>query len=148
MNRTVRSLGLASLALAMAATAGGCFHGGWHHRDDGAPADVARHIDRAFDHLDVTAEQRAQLEPVALAMAAEISTLRQRTQQLRADALKQWDATTPDAAELHQRVDDEVEALRQNLHRFVDQMVTVHDTLTPEQREEVASFASRGRHRF
>jgi Spy/CpxP family protein refolding chaperone len=146
MYRRNRNFFLGALGLALATTALGCSHGGWRHGDEGEPAAVARHLDKVFDHLDVTAEQRTQLEPVALAMANEIASLRQRALGLRADALAQWEAATPDAAELHQRVDQDIEALRQSLHRFVDQAIAVHDTLTPEQREEVASHAGRHRH--
>ena len=128
---------LAAAAAFIVAGTAGCF--GRHHVNDAADPDkVARHLDHALDHLDATAEQRRELMPVGLEIAAELSAMRAKALRLRADAMAQWDATTPDAAELHRRVDQEVDALRQNLHRLVDQVIVVHDALTPEQRQQVA----------
>jgi Spy/CpxP family protein refolding chaperone len=142
-HRSTRFLYLGALGVGLAAVTSGCFHGRHWGHDEGDPEAVSKRVDRAMDRLDVTDAQREQIEPIALQMASELVDLRQRTQRLRRAAMVQWKASTPDAALLHQQVDQDIEAVRQSMHRLVDQAVTVHNTLTQEQREEVASAAER-----
>jgi len=143
MQPTNRTLFAIALTLLVAGTAASC-----HHRRFG-PADgadvAARRVDHALDHLDASEEQRAQLEPVLLEMAAELLALRPGAERLRTVALAQWNAETPDVATVHQQLDAELDTLRLTLHRLVNQAATVHGALTPEQREEIAATAERHR---
>lgn len=143
MTRWTRSLTWTALAVALVGGGAGCMHGRLGPSDGAEVA--AKRVDRALDHLDVTDAQRAQIEPVALEMAAELLALRPGVERLRTIAMAQWNAETPDVAAVHQQVDAELDTLRQTLHRLVDQAATVHGALTPEQREEIASAAAHHR---
>src|SRR5262245_53175298 len=95
-------------AVVLAATVAGCGRGdrGWHHDDGDA---VAWHVDRALDHLDATDEQRRTLDPLAREMAAEMLAMRPGAERLRALAMTEWNATTPDVAALHKQLDAELD---------------------------------------
>lgn len=145
MNRWTHGVSLAALGLCLATVSAGCFHGDRRWRRHSDAEAIARRIDLAFDHLDLTEAQRATLEPIVREMVAELTELRQRARRLRADTVAQWEAQVLDVAEMHRRIDAETEALRATLHQLVDQVATVHGTLEPEQREEIANAASRHR---
>ncbi len=49
----------------------------------------------------------------------------------------QWKSTKPDAALIHRTIDERTEGVRRFLHALADAVIDTHQTLTPEQRQEV-----------
>jgi protein CpxP len=113
---------------------------GWgRHR---TPADVQAFVDgRVMDALgrvDATPEQRAQVKQIVDRVVADGLKLRDSHGDLHRELVAQWDAATPDAAQVHALVDQRVDAMRALAHEAADAAIQVHGILTPEQRAKVS----------
>jgi protein CpxP len=136
-----------TLALLAATSAGFLlltgFHGGGcaGHRHGRDPAQVnafvTERLDEALDDLDATQGQRDQLHAIKDRLLAEATELHKGQQAARGEVLAQWKAEKPDAARLHQLVDERITALRAVAHEAVDAGIEAHGILTPEQRAKV-----------
>ncbi len=140
MNRRKTLAGVAALAAVVALTgfASGCGRHG-HPRD---PAQVQAFVDsrtsHALDDLDATPDQRAQVKQLVDAVVADGLKLRDGQREAARALVAQWDAATPDAAQVHALVDARVDALRAFAHEAADAALKVHGVLTPEQRAKVS----------
>jgi periplasmic protein CpxP/Spy len=134
-------------AAALTGFAGGCGgHGGHrgHGRDPAAMAAfVTGRVDDALDDVDATPEQRARVHAVKDRLLESVRTAREQRGADHAELLAAWRSPTPDAAALHARVDERLDALRAMAHQAVDGALEVHQTLTPDQRERLAAKVER-----
>jgi Spy/CpxP family protein refolding chaperone len=131
-------------AVALAGFAGGCGHHGGHGRDPAAVAAfVTDRVDDALDDVDATPEQRARVHAVKDRLLAAAQEARGKRGEHRAELLAAWRSEQPDAARLHALVDQHADELRALAHQAVDGAIEVHDTLTPAQREKLATKAER-----
>lgn len=126
--------GVLALALAAGLVAYG-MHAGAGRR---GPADViAWKIDGLLDKVEATEDQRTRIEAVVDPLLARGGALRQAHIAAHDQMLAQWSAEAVDLAALHAIADARADEVRALLHEVVDGMVTIHDTLTPAQREQV-----------
>ena len=56
----------------------------------------------------------------------------------RVEMLAQWEKESPDAARVHQLVDERLDAVRALVHRAAESALELHALLTPAQRAKVA----------
>lgn len=131
--------------LAAAVTLTGFRHGFGHrhHSPEQLQSFVTDRVDDALDDLDATPEQRERIHAVKQRLLDQGLALRGSGREAHGVVLEQWNAASPDAARLHQLVDERFEAYRTLAHQAVDAGVEVHGILTPEQRAKVAKKAER-----
>jgi periplasmic protein CpxP/Spy len=139
---TVLALGSAVAVTAWAHDGGASRMGGGMH---GGGFFGGRMLDRALDHVNATADQRAQIKTIADAAMADMRKQHESTRALRQQMMEHFTAPTVDA--------NAVEASRQQLLAMHDQvsrrmsqaMLDVSRVLTPEQRKVLAErIAKRG----
>jgi Spy/CpxP family protein refolding chaperone len=115
-----------------------------HGRD---PAQMAQFVKNrvadALDDVDATPQQRQQVGAIVDQMIANAQAAHQGQAGVHQAFLDAWKAETPDAAQLHQLVDQRVDAMRALAHQAVDAGVQVHGILTPAQRQKIATKLER-----
>lgn len=138
-----RNVGLVVVAvLGMALLTGfgwGRHHGAFDKERAQRWADFA--VDDFLDELDATDAQRAKIHQLKEGLVPAALALHEENQGLKREALAQWDAKTPDAAKVHTMVDDRIAAFGKLAHKVADAALTLHATLTPEQRAELSARA-------
>jgi Spy/CpxP family protein refolding chaperone len=97
----------------------------------------------ALDDLDATPEQRTRIHAVKDRLLTAAQEARAKGGDHRAELLAAWRSEQPDAARLHALVDQHLDEMRAVAHQAVDGAIEVHDTLTPAQREKLATKAER-----
>ncbi|RKG79333.1 periplasmic heavy metal sensor [Corallococcus sp. CA049B] len=118
---------------------------GWgrHHRGTPDPARINQMVtwklDDKLDDLNATEAQRSSIHAVKDRLLNEGQSLMEGQQAVRAEAVTQLTSDTPDAAKLHSLVDARIDAARAFAHKAVDAVLEVHRTLTPAQRQTLAS---------
>lgn len=121
-------------------------------RGGGEPMDPARmeqHLDRmlerAFDTVNATPEQKAKIEPIVKQAAAELRPLRQKVREARREGVKLFSADTVDRAAIERFRVQQIQATDAASRRFTQALADVAEVLTPEQRKTLAArFARRG----
>ena len=126
---TVAGLALAGLA--------GC----GHHRPDPAHMEkfVTNRVNDALDDLKATPEQRQKVLAVKDRLLARGKELRGDHQAVVNQALSLWEAQSFDRAAALALVDARLDAMRTMAHEAVDAAAELHETLTPEQRAQLAA---------
>ncbi len=117
---------------------GGCGH---DHRPDPERMDrmVTHRVNDALDGLKASPAQRQAILAVKDRLLARGQELRGDHQALLRDALALWEAPSFDREKALALVDARLDAMRTMAHEAVQAAAEVHDTLTPEQRAEVAA---------
>ncbi|MGA7878731.1 MAG: Spy/CpxP family protein refolding chaperone [Desulfoferrobacter sp.] len=125
-------LGTLVLAVACPAWAFGGLHGmGGHWMNSGLAL-----------QLDLTADQKAQLESMQEAFAAETGPLRDELFGKKAELRQLWNEASPDEAKILTR-QQEIQELRNNLQeRGTHFELQCRQVLTPEQREKLSTVQS------
>jgi protein CpxP len=134
---------LAAVSFAAVLTAGvavlglaGC----GHHRPDPARMEkmVTHQVDDALDDLKATPEQRQKITAVKDRLLAQGKAMRGDHRANVKEALGLWEASSFDSARALALVDNRIDAMRAMAHEAVGAVADVHQTLTPEQRAQVA----------
>lgn len=126
MNQRIKTIG-AFVAGAVLATGGtalaghGGPHGGWSHF-------------KLLSALDLTPEQQAVASELRQAAKADFMAAREGREAAMTQALAQLEQANPDASVLHGIIDDSMAEARQNAHARLDDFLSLHATLSPEQR--------------
>lgn len=140
-----KKIGIAVAAVVAVVALGGFAAGRRHHPR--SPAEVQARVDarmgHALDALHATPEQRVQVKEIVDKVVADGLSLRAGQHDARAALVAQWNAATPDAAQVHALVDQRIDALRAFAHEAADAALKVHAILTPEQRAQVAQRLER-----
>ncbi len=101
---------------------------------------VAWIVNGALDEIKATDAQRAKVLAVKDRMLAQVEKLHASHEATHAEIERQWAADKMDAAALHALVNSRIDELRGVLNQGVDSLIEVHDTLTPEQRTQLADL--------
>jgi Spy/CpxP family protein refolding chaperone len=111
-----------------------------HHRPDPARLEkmVSHRVDDALDDLKATPEQRQKINAVKERMLAQAKAMHGDHRATMKEALGLWEASSFDRARALALVDARLDAMRAMAHEAVGAVAEVHETLTPEQREQVA----------
>ncbi len=137
-----RTLAAAGAALAVVLLVGFTAAGCGHHRGHRDPAQVAKmvnaHLNDVLDDLDATPAQREKIHALADQVLADAQKLHAGQADAHQALLAQWDAATPDAAQVHALIDQRIDALRAIAHEAADAAIQAHGVLTPEQRAKVS----------
>lgn len=138
-----RNVGLVAVAvLGMALLTGfgwGRHHGAFDKERAQKWADFA--VDDFLDELDATDAQRAKVHQLKEGLVPAALALHEENQGVKREVLAQWDAAKPDAAKVHALVDGRLAAFGKLAHQVTDAALTLHATLTPEQRKELSDRA-------
>jgi protein CpxP len=136
--RTIRFASFAAVLVAGVALLGAAGCG--HHRHDPARMEkmVSSHLEDALDDLKATPEQRQKIVAVKDRLLASGQALRASHQAVATEALGLWEASSFDRNRALALVDARIDAIRALAHEAVDGIAQVHETLTPEQRAQVA----------
>jgi Spy/CpxP family protein refolding chaperone len=143
---------LAAVSTAFAGLAGAGFgalaHG--RRRGSGDPARMEEQLDRmlerAFEKIDATPEQRAKLEPMVKKAAAELRPLREQARNARHEGMKLFSAENIDRGAIERLRAQQIQATDAASKRFTQALADVAEVLTPEQRKTLAArFARHGR---
>ncbi len=117
---------------------------GPHGRD---PARVAAFVKNrvadTLDDVDATPQQRDQINAIVDQVLQKAQAAHQAQPDVHQAFLAAWKAETPDAAQLHQLVDQRIDAMRALAHQAVDAGVQVHGILTPAQRQKITTKLER-----
>jgi len=124
------------------------FARGWHHScRDANPEQMAafatKRVDRMLDKLDATDAQRVTIQGIKDDFLAKALPMKAQAQDFHAGVFELLQQDTPDAATLHSRIDLQLDALRTLAHDAADAALEVHDTLTPDQRAQLAELVER-----
>jgi Spy/CpxP family protein refolding chaperone len=140
---------LAAVSTAFAGLAGAGFGALAHGRRRG-PADPARmeeHLDRmlerAFEKIDATPEQRAKLEPMVKQAAAELRPLRAQARNARREGIKLFSADNIDRGAIERLRAQQIQATDAASKRFTQALTDVAEVLTPDQRKTLAARFAR-----
>ncbi len=122
----------------------GCAH---HHGGPPSPEKMQRMaVSRAewfLDAIDATDAQRAVIVPKAEALGRNVAAFRKSTHDVAPDFFAELKGQSPDREKLRKLIDERVESLRTMLQATADDLVEVHATLTPEQRQKITSRLER-----
>ena len=99
---------------------------------------VSARVDRVLDDIDASDRQRAKVRQVEERLFTEFRNVHAASKPARAKALAEWRSERPDARALHALVDQRARDYTHAMHAMVDGMLSVHEALNPEQREEIA----------
>jgi Spy/CpxP family protein refolding chaperone len=124
-------------------------------RRGGAPLDPAqaeerldRMLERAYEQIDATPEQRQKIEPIVKQAARELRPLRAKVREARREGVKLFSADTVDRAAIERSRVEQMQATDAASKRFTQALGDVAEILTPEQRRTLAArFARGGVHR-
>jgi Spy/CpxP family protein refolding chaperone len=97
-----------------------------------------------MDDVDATDAQRAHANRVKEAWVAAAQPVLREQDKVSAELAAQWASDKPDAARIHQVIDEQVKAYSALLHKAADGAVEMHGVLNAEQRAELGA---RMRHR-
>ncbi len=143
MRRTV-IVGIAAVAsVAALAGAAAAATGRWHRDPDRAYRFITRKVDRMMNEINATDAQRAQINQIKERLFKEGQDLRQKQRDLRRELLADWDAAQVNGADVHAKVNAQLDAFRAFANDVADASIQVHDLLTPEQRAQVKQAMSR-----
>ena len=139
MKKILTAIGSLTIVLAAGLALAG-FSGCGHHRPGPEHMErmVTHHVNDALDDLKATPEQRQKVLAVKDRMLASVKALHGDHQALMQDALFIWEASSFDQTRALALVDARIDAMRAMAHEAVGAVADVHETLTPEQREQVA----------
>ncbi len=98
-------------------------------------------VDDALDALDATDAQRATISPLVGPLVDSALDRFGDREVFREELLALWQAPTADADAARRAVFARIESVRGLAHEAIDAAATVHQTLTPDQRKAVATFA-------
>ncbi|MEQ9498894.1 MAG: hypothetical protein RIT81_18590 [Deltaproteobacteria bacterium] len=118
------------------------FHGGCGTRDPAKRAERAQrmarsHVEDLLEDVDADATQTQRILGHTDAMTKQALVLHAEHQTTKALLHDQWKSPKPDAALIHRTIDERTEGVRKFLHALADAVIDTHQTLTPEQRQEV-----------
>jgi hypothetical protein len=125
------------------------FLAGWHGgcrqlTPEEKVARLERHsiasVDDLMDDVDADLKQRAQAQAIRKRLVTAATPLIIEQEKAKELAYQQWDSPSPDREQIHQVVDERVDAFRKFLHLAADGVIELHQLLTPEQRAEVAEY--------
>jgi protein CpxP len=138
----MKKLAIASSALlAVVLLSGFAFRGGhgWGHNPERLQQMVTWRLNDKLDDLDATDAQRQSILAVKDRLFADGVKLMEEHHGVRQEAFQQLASEAPDAQKLHALVDARIDAMRAFAHKMTDAALEVHGTLTPEQRQELAT---------
>jgi len=121
--------GIASLA---------AFRGGPGIHGHGPGGFFGARMEEMLDDVDATAEQREKVHAIAERLREKGKALRSGHAAEREQLVAQWEAGTLDRAAIVAHMDARAEQMKAFGHEVADAMVEVQNTLTPEQRTEIA----------
>jgi Spy/CpxP family protein refolding chaperone len=114
----------------------------------GPPANAAeakeraqKHVDKALDKLGVNAQQKEQLEKLALGLVDEASPLLEDKDLVKNTVIAAWQSDKVNVKELHALVDVEGQKIDAIARDAAKRAVEAHAILTPEQRAKVIGRA-------
>jgi periplasmic protein CpxP/Spy len=146
---------LAAVSTAFAGLAGAGFGALAHGRRRGNADPVQmdeqldRMLERAFEKIDATPEQRAKLEPTVKQAAAELRPLREQARNARREGIKLFSAENIDRGAIERLRAQQIQATDAASKRFTQALTDVAEVLTPDQRKTLAArFARHGRGRM
>jgi protein CpxP len=141
---------LAAVTTAFAGLAGAGFGALAHGRRRG-PADPARleeqldrMLERAFEKIDATPEQRAKLEPMVKQASKELQPLRAKVREARREGMKLFSADNIDRGAIERFRAEQIGATDAASKRFTQAVGDVAEVLTPVQRRKLAARVGRG----
>lgn len=147
MKRTF-TLGLVAASIALV---GGLAWAGARLEDrhaDRARQFVTWKLEDALDDIDATDTQRQTAMSLKDQLFDEGLKVRATHQRVREELVAQWKADRMDAPKVHALVDELLDGVRAFAHEAADAAITLHDTLTPEQRQKVLDRAQEHRGRW
>ena len=103
------------------------------------------HVDKVLNRLDASPEQRDHISAEVDNVIAAIWELRADHREIRETIVNEWNQEVPDREVLHALVDQKIEQARAAAHEWVDSGLSVHQVLTPEQRQKVSKRLMRGK---
>lgn len=149
--RFFRLAGLTTAAAGLGSIAFGALaHGRRRGPLDPAQMDerLDRMLERAFETVDATPEQKAKIEPLVKQAAQELRPLRAKVRTARREGLKLFSADKIDRGAIERFRAEQVQATDAASKRFSQALADVAEVLTPEQRKTLAArFARHGRGR-
>jgi Spy/CpxP family protein refolding chaperone len=135
----VVALGVSSLTFA------GCQGHGRHGGDPHKKAD--RMVEKLRKKLELNDDQTAKTRAIAHALADKASEFRSLHGEVRKEALTQLRSATPDESALNRVAEDQEHKFTALRVFAVQKFSEFHAVLTPEQREKLADYLEKSRHR-
>jgi periplasmic protein CpxP/Spy len=130
------------LASIVAITSLASISAGCHRRhprtDDEIRTFATDHVKEALDDLAATAQQREAVLAGNDRILNSWLALRKDTAQAHRQLLEEWLKDAPDGTKVHALVDTRIDAVRAAAHQTADELLAIHNALTPEQRAKIA----------
>lgn len=105
-------------------------------------------LDDQLDGIDATDAQRKTVHGLKDQLFEEGLKMRATKEQVRTGLVEQWKAPRPDANAVHALVDRMMDEVRAFAHKAADAGITLHQTLSAEQRQEVLQKVEARRSRW
>ncbi|MBJ6759435.1 periplasmic heavy metal sensor [Myxococcaceae bacterium JPH2] len=114
-------------------------HPGWGRDPERMRQMVTWRLNDKLDDLNATPAQRQSIGAIKDRVFDDGKQLMEDQRAVRDEVVTQLESDAPDAQKLHALVDARIDAMRAFAHRITDAALEVHRTLTPAQRQELAS---------
>ena len=97
-------------------------------------------VDVFLDEVDARPEQRARVKEVTAQLKTDFAPLAKQGKATREELAEQFKAPVVDRVKVYGLIDAQLESVKGFAHKLADGLISVHDTLTPEQREKAAEL--------
>jgi Spy/CpxP family protein refolding chaperone len=139
----IGAAGIVAVGALAAWRGGGCGPHGLGRDPAAVAAFVTDRVDDALDDLEATPAQREQVHAAKQRLLDRGAGERAAGRAAREAMLAEWRAASPDRARLHALVDERARAMTALAHAAVDEVLEVHASLAPEQREKLVRKVER-----
>ena len=116
---------------------GGCGSASPEKRAKRAERMALSHVEDALDEVDASDAQKQRILLHTKNITKEGLQLHAKHQGTKKFLVEQWQADKPNAPAIHTMIDERTESVRLFLHKVADALIDTHQTLTPEQRQEI-----------
>lgn len=136
-NKLLTSLFVVSSFLLLTGFGGGCGHTSPEKRAKRAQKMALSHVEDVLDEVDASDAQKQRILLHTTNVTKEGLALHAKHQGTKKFLYEQWQADKPNAPAIHTMIDERTEGVRLFLHKLADALIDTHQTLTPDQREEI-----------
>lgn len=95
-------------------------------------------VDSALDEIDATAAQREKIHQLKDSLFADVTQMKSDSEATGQLLKAEWESASPDSAKVHRVIDGQFDAWRALAHKVADAAISLHDTLSAEQRAQLA----------
>jgi Spy/CpxP family protein refolding chaperone len=95
-------------------------------------------VDDFLDEIDATDVQRKRVHEMKDDVIKNVMPLVDSHKRAKEELRTEWEAETPNASRVHAILDDRIDGVRTVIHKVADDVIELHQLLTPKQRSQIS----------